>query len=160
MPIIGATRSLVCTGVLISVGAVGAAFGCSSNAEHSASGAGAGAGASSADTVTWCAAYQIINCVCQQCHQDPPLHGASVPLLTYADTQVPFPEAPTRKVWEEMQTVIRDHSMPYTGDKTIMPLVQPLTDEQYDTMLTWLNEGAHDEGGQACPQTCAWSKGQ
>ncbi|MEO7034279.1 MAG: hypothetical protein ABI548_10320 [Polyangiaceae bacterium] len=159
MPIIGATHSRVWT-VLIFVGALGAASGCGSSVEPSATDGDAGAGASGADAVTWCAAYQIINCVCQQCHQDPPLHGAPIPLLTYADTQVPVTEASTKKVWEEMQTVIRDYSMPYTGDKTIMPLVQPLNDEQYDTMLTWLNEGAHDKGGQDCPQTCDWSKGQ
>jgi hypothetical protein len=64
-----------------------------------------------------------------------------------------------KRVWQEMQIVIADRSMPYTGDMTIMPPVQPLTDEQQNTLLTWLAEGAHDEGGQACPMTCDWSKG-
>ncbi|MEO8902798.1 MAG: hypothetical protein ABI627_14840 [Polyangiaceae bacterium] len=110
--------------------------------------------------MTWCEAYKIINCSCQQCHQNPPLNGAPIPLMTYADTQAPFP-APTseEKVWQNMQSVVRLRFMPYTADATVMPPVKPLTEAQYDTLLAWLAQGAHAEGGRDCPQTCDWAKG-
>jgi hypothetical protein len=110
--------------------------------------------------VPWCAAYQIINCVCQQCHQNPPLHGAPIPLMTYADTQAPFPPtSKTNLVWQTMQGVVSTRFMPYQGDKTVMPVVLPLDDDDYDTLLSWLAQGATDLGGQDCPMTCDWSKG-
>ena len=110
--------------------------------------------------VPWCAAYQIINCVCQQCHQNPPLNGAPIPLMTYADTQAPFPLATSKNhVWQTMQNVVSTRFMPYMGDKTVMPVVLPLDDDDYDTLLSWLAQGAVDLGGQDCPMTCDWSKG-
>jgi hypothetical protein len=145
-------RSLWC---LIVVAAITAAcVGCSSSNSDTTSVDDGGAG-----PVKWCDAYKILNCSCQQCHQDPPLHGAPIPLMTYADTQAPFP-SPTadRKVWQEMQTVISTGFMPFTGDSAVMPPVQPLTDDQQTTLLSWLAQGAHDEGGQDCPNTCDWSK--
>ena len=79
--------------------------------------------------------------------------------MTYADTQAPFPNATsTGTVWQEMQVVIGNRFMPYTGDNTVMPPVQPLTDEQQATILAWLAQGATDEGGQTCTMTCDWSK--
>ncbi|HTA91685.1 MAG TPA: hypothetical protein VK745_19010 [Polyangiaceae bacterium] len=110
--------------------------------------------------VPWCAAYHIINCVCQQCHQNPPLNGAPIPLMTYADTQAPFPFATSKGlVWQTMQTVVATRFMPYLGDKTVMPPVLPLSDDDYDTLLSWLAQGAVDLGGQDCPMECDWSKG-
>jgi hypothetical protein len=79
--------------------------------------------------------------------------------MTYADTQAPFPNATsTGTVWQEMQGVLGNRFMPYTGDNTVMPPVQPLTDEQQATILAWLAQGATDEGGQTCTMTCDWSK--
>lgn len=108
--------------------------------------------------VPWCAAYHIINCVCQQCHQNPPLHGAPIPLMTYEDTQAPFPTS-TSPVWQTMQTVVSTRFMPYTADKTIMPTVLPLDSDDYDTLLSWLGQGATPLGGTDCPMDCDWSKG-
>jgi len=117
--------------------------------------------ASLSDTpVPWCAAYHIINCVCQQCHQNPPIHGAPIPLMTFADTQAPFPPSSTKnKVWQTMQDAVSTRFMPYTGDKTVLPPVQPLSDADYDTLLSWFAQGATDLGGQDCPMECDWSKG-
>jgi hypothetical protein len=123
-------------------------------------GSGGAAGAQANELVPWCAAYEIINCVCQQCHQNPPLHGAPLPLVTYANTQAPYPAAaPTKKVWQEMQAVITSRFMPFMGDLTVMPPVQPLSDSQRATMLSWLAQGALDTGGQDCAMTCDWSQG-
>jgi hypothetical protein len=117
--------------------------------------------ASLSDTpVPWCDAYRIINCVCQQCHQNPPIHGAPIPLMTFADTQAPYPPSSTKtKVWQTMQDAVSTRFMPYTGDKTVMPPVKPLSDHDYDTLLSWFAQGATDLGGQDCPMECDWSKG-
>jgi hypothetical protein len=127
----------------------------------SSDGVGAG-GATGSELVPWCAAYKIINCVCQQCHQDPPINGATLPLVTYADTQGQYLNPATKKtVWQEMQKVIAERFMPYTGptDPPVMPPVKPLTDEQQATMLNWLGQGALDTGGTDCPMTCDWTHG-
>ena len=125
-----------------------------------AAGAGGAAGAAGGDLVPWCAAYKIINCVCQQCHQDPPVNGAPLSLVSYDDTQGQYAGTVVKKtVWQEMQKVITSRFMPYMGDPTVMPPVKPLTDEQQATMLTWLAQGALDTGGQDCPMTCDWSQG-
>lgn len=82
-----------------------------------------------------------------------------MPLLTYENTQVGFPRPTSEAVWKKMQRAVTSNFMPYMGDKTVMPPVKPLTAEQKDTLLTWLSEGAHDEGGTDCPKTCDWSDG-
>ena len=124
-----------------------------------AAGAGAAAGAQGSP-VPWCDAYKIINCVCQQCHRDPTLNGAAMPLMTYEDTQAPFP-LPTSStlVWEKMQVAVKSRVMPETGNSSVVPAVKPLTDAQQNTLLNWLAQGALDEGGSNCPMTCDWSKG-
>jgi hypothetical protein len=109
--------------------------------------------------VPWCDAYRVINCVCQQCHQDPTLNGAAMPLLTYENTQTGYPSTTSEAVWKKMQRALTSGFMPYVGGPTAMPKVKPLTAEQKDTVLTWLSEGAHDEGGTDCPKTCDWSDG-
>ena len=121
---------------------------------------GGAAGAPSAGPVLWCDAFKVINCVCQQCHQNPPLNGAPIPLMTYEDTQPPFPfPSSTNRVWQKMQMDVSTKAMPFMGDPSILPTVKPLTDEQFNTLLTWLAEGAHDEGGTECTPTCDWSDG-
>jgi len=125
-----------------------------------AAGAGGASGAPGGELVPWCAAYKIINCVCQQCHQDPPVNRAPLKLITYDDTQGQYLGSVVKKtVWQEMQKVITSRFMPYMGDPTVMPPVKPLTDEQQATMLTWLSQGALDTGGQDCPKTCDWTQG-
>ena len=118
---------------------------------------GGGAGTQSSALVPWCDAYKIVNCVCQQCHQNPTLNGAAMPLMTYEDTQAPYPTAASSKlVWQAMQTAVASRSMPETGNPSVMPPVKPLTNAQRDTLLEWLAQGAHDEGGRDCPSTCSW----
>ena len=115
------------------------------------------AGAQSAELVPWCDAYKVINCVCQQCHQNPTLNGAAMPLMTYEDTQAPFPLATSSTlVWQRMQVAIRSGSMPETSNPSVEPPVKPLSDAQRSTLLDWLAQGAHDEGGSDCPKSCAW----
>ena len=114
------------------------------------------AGALPTGPVPWCDAYRILNCVCQQCHQAPPLNGAPFPLLSYDDTQARYPFKSSKPIWQQMQTVVGNGFMPYQGDPTVMPAVQPLPAPQKATLLAWLAEGALPEGGTDCPKTCEW----
>lgn len=114
------------------------------------------AGALPTGPVPWCDAYRILDCVCQQCHQAPPLNGAPFPLLTYDNTQAHYPFASSKPIWQQMQTVVGNGFMPYQGDPTVMPPVQPLPAAQKATLLKWLTEGALPEGGTDCPKTCEW----
>ena len=80
------------------------------------------------------------------------LNGAAMPLMTYEDTQAPFPSATSSSlVWQRMQVAIRSGSMPETSNPAVVPAVKPLTDAQRSTLLEWLAQGAHDEGGQELP---------
>ncbi len=38
-----------------------------------------------------CEVFEVVHSVCHKCHINPPQNGAPFPLLTYADTQQPFP---------------------------------------------------------------------
>ncbi|MEI9950076.1 MAG: hypothetical protein WDO74_14170 [Pseudomonadota bacterium] len=126
------------------------------NAGSGASDAGAG-GAGVGGLVPWCEAYKIVNCVCQQCHQNPTRYGAAMPLMTYEDTQLPFPSATSSTfVWQKMRTAVGSGFMPETSNPSVVPAVQPLTDAQRDTLLDWLDQGAHDLGGRTCPTGCNW----
>jgi hypothetical protein len=130
------------------------------NAGASNAGAAGAAGGQSGVPVPWCDAYKIINCVCQQCHQDPMLNGAAMPLMTYEDTQAPFPLATSSTfVWQKMEVAVRSRVMPETSNPSVVPAVEPLTDAQRNTLLGWLAQGAHAEGGRNCPMACDWSKG-
>jgi len=120
-------------------------------------GSGAGGGAS-ATLVPWCDAYKIVNCVCQQCHQNPTRNGAAMPLMTFEDTQAHYPASSSTFVWERMEEAVTNRSMPETGDPSVDPPVSPLTDAQRATLLAWLAQGAHAEGGLDCQATCDWSK--
>jgi hypothetical protein len=120
---------------------------------------GGAAGSQSGGLVAWCDAYQVVNCVCQQCHQNPTLNGAAMPLLSYEDTQVPFPLSTSASlVWHRMQAAVRSGSMPETSNPSVVPAVKPLTEAQRRTLLDWFDQGARDEGGRDCPTTCDWKR--
>lgn len=120
---------------------------------------GGAPGGATGELVPWCDAYKIVNCVCQQCHQNPTLNGAAMPLMTYEDTQAPFPTATSSTlVWQKMQTAVASGLMPETGNPSVVPAVKPLSSAQRSTLLNWLAQGAHDEGGRDCPMTCDWGK--
>jgi hypothetical protein len=119
---------------------------------------GGAAGSLGVGLVPWCDAYKVVNCVCQQCHQDPTVNGAVMPLMTYEDTQAPFPLATSATlVWQRMQAAVKSGSMPETSNPSVVPPVEPLTEAERQTLLDWFAQGAHDEGGRDCPMTCDWT---
>ncbi|HEY2405745.1 MAG TPA: hypothetical protein VGI10_07075 [Polyangiaceae bacterium] len=111
--------------------------------------------------VLWCDVYQVLNTVCQQCHHDPPINGAPITLLSYADTQAPL--GTHFKVWEIMKSVVADNEMPYMGSApdggVIVPIVRPLTFDEKSTLMSWLAQGATNLGGENCPMVYDWAAG-
>ena len=94
-------------------------------------------------TPTFCDVAPILKSKCQRCHQDPPLHSAPFPLVTYADTQADAAtaSAPSRKRYEQMRVVIENDIMP-DRSQSLDPPVSPLSCEEKETLLTWLRKGA------------------
>lgn len=141
----------------LSAGEAGS-FGSAESGNGGTGAAGVGGGGPSG-LVQWCDAFRVINCACQQCHQNPPLNGAPIPLMTYEDTQAPYPlSTSTKRTWQEMQASVSNGSMPFTADKSIVPAVKPLTTEQRATLLDWFAQGAHAEGGTDCHAACDWAQ--
>jgi hypothetical protein len=97
--------------------------------------------------VAFCQAEKVLHEVCQRCHQNPPLHGAPFPLVTYQDTQEPF--GPGKLRWQRMEEVVESGFMPLRG-LLMDPPVEPLTCEQKSTLLGWLAQCAQPEGGTDC----------
>lgn len=120
-------------------------------------GGGAGglgsAGAASNGPIAWCDALQVIETKCQRCHQEPPKNGAPMPLLTYEDTQAEW--TLTKAVHHVMLDAVTRGFMPYVElndpPNSLMPPVEPLTDEEKAALLAWLMQGALPEGGTDCP---------
>jgi hypothetical protein len=113
----------------------------------------AGAGGAG-ELIRFCEALTVIRAKCQRCHQQPPLNGAPVPFLTYDDTQAPYGSSEF-KYFEVMLPAVEEGRMPYVAlnspPTSIMPPVEPLTDEEKATLVGWLMQGARPEGGTACP---------
>jgi hypothetical protein len=113
----------------------------------------AGAGGTG-DLISFCDALTVIRAKCQRCHQDPPRNGAPVPFLTYADTQAQYGTSEF-KYSDAMLLAVDEGRMPYVAlnnpPTSIMPPVEPLTDDEKATLLGWLRQGALPEGGTDCP---------
>jgi hypothetical protein len=111
--------------------------------------------AGAAGAVPFCAALQVVRDKCQRCHTDPPKDGAPVPFLTYDDFQRPYGSSGSRKYWEAAADAVERDIMPYLAlnepPTSLMPPVEPLTDDEKATLLGWLQQGAPAEGGTDCP---------
>jgi hypothetical protein len=94
-----------------------------------------------------CDVAAVIGSVCHRCHSDMPeqraLTGPFI-LSTWADTQQTYLAKP---VWQRMREAIATNFMPLMADPQLSPPVRPLTPEQKDTMLGWLDAGAVPEDG-------------
>jgi hypothetical protein len=114
----------------------------------------AGSGGTSAESIPFCDALAVIRAKCQRCHQAPPLHGAPVPFLTYADTQAPYGTSEF-KYTDVMLPAVEAGRMPsleLNGPPTnLMPPVEPLTAVEKETLVGWLRQGGLPQGGTDCP---------
>jgi hypothetical protein len=144
------TRSLAAA-LLASVTVAGCASDPGPNGNSGGSGVG---GAPTSGGVAFCAALTVIRSKCQRCHQSPPQHGAPTPLLTYEDTQARY--YTTDQKWSDaMAGAVARGTMPDLAQNdpptSLMPPIEPLTDEEKATLLDWLEQGALPEGGTDCP---------
>jgi hypothetical protein len=80
---------------------------------------------------------------CGDCHGEQPSFGAPMPLVTYADLQVPSPTDPTKKVYEVVATRIDTTSQP-------MPPDGDITDAERTILLDWIAAGAPEDTTADC----------
>jgi hypothetical protein len=83
-----------------------------------------------------CEVAKVLAAKCQTCHKQPPIFGAPMPLLSFADTQASAPSG-MGMVWESMKSKIAKGLMPPPTTPT-----GPLTDAEKATLTAWLNAGA------------------
>lgn len=93
-----------------------------------------------------CAVADALAAACGDCHGEVPSFGAPMPLVTFADFQVPALTDPTRKVHalvaERLVTDVKP--MPPTGD---------ITEEQRTVLLDWIAAGALEDPTADCDGT-------
>jgi len=93
-----------------------------------------------------CDVGTVIQNRCQECHQDPPLHGAHFSLLRFEDTQQPFGVAGMLR-WQRMAQVIEPDAIPH------MPYQDAgqLTVDELETLRNWFKSCAPPAPeGQGC----------
>jgi hypothetical protein len=74
----------------------------------------------------------VMSAKCQPCHQNPPLHDAPFPLLTYADVHSLFEE--TIPKYQEMHALIQPSGSPHMPFGT----APQLTATEFTTLDDWL----------------------
>jgi hypothetical protein len=93
-----------------------------------------------------CEIEAILTSKCQRCHQDPPRNDAPFPLLTWSDTRRSYG---VQLVYQAMLPAIESDFMPLT-EIELDPPVQPLTANEKETLLDWLEGGAEPVHARAC----------
>jgi hypothetical protein len=131
-----------------------AVIGCGNDSGARGDSEGTSTGGSASGGVPFCEALTVIRDKCQRCHQSPPEHGAPVPFMTYEDTQAHY--YTTDRKWSDAMVgaVARDIMPDVTQNEpplSLMPPVEPLTEDEKTTLLDWLAQGAKPEGGTDCP---------
>jgi hypothetical protein len=95
-----------------------------------------------------CDVERVLVTRCQSCHQRPPLYGAPMPLVTFADAMATAPAAGTQ-VWRAMRAKVAAGLMPPGGSPG-----GPLTAAETATLMSWLDAGAPaDPRSAACGAT-------
>jgi hypothetical protein len=82
-----------------------------------------------------CAVDDVLSRKCRMCHQNPPLYGAPMPLLTWDDLHGPARSTPSKKVFELVSTRIHSPTRP-------MPPMGPLGDADMRPLDEWIAAGA------------------
>ena len=110
-------------------------------------------GADSEALIPFCDALTVVRAKCQRCHTDPTENGAPVPFLTFEDFHaIYFADV---KWWQRAVQVVESDYMPYVAlndpPTSLMPPVEPLTEDEKATLMGWFMQGALPEGGTECP---------
>ena len=93
-----------------------------------------------------CEIEAILKSKCQRCHQDPPQNYAPFPLIVWSDTRRSYG---VQLVYQAMLPAIESDFMPYT-ELELDPPVQPLTNDEKETLLDWLEAGAEPVEARVC----------
>jgi hypothetical protein len=115
-----------------SVGAGGGGGAATGGGSATAGGSGGSAGTGTLP----CDVGAILQGTCSECHQSPPLFGAPMPLLTWADTHADSAQFPGQKIYQRMAVRVT---------ATTSPMPQPprtLTQQQISTITAWAAAGA------------------
>jgi len=91
-----------------------------------------------------CDVGAIVQSSCLECHQNPPLFGAPMPLVTWADTQADSAQFPGQKVHERMAARV---------SATVRPMPQAprtLTAQQIAAITAWSSAGAPKNAMGSC----------
>jgi len=92
-----------------------------------------------------CEVEDALDSHCLECHTNPPLFGAPMPLVTRADLLAPSISAPSRPVYELVAERIHDTSLP------MPPGGRPLPDADRAVLTAWAMAGAPEAtAGQMC----------
>jgi len=96
---------------------------------------------------TWCRVQAILALKCQRCHGPPSQHGAPFALASYDDTQAHDKKGKLR--YERIAEVVDERSMPPQFLK-LEPPVEPLADDERETLLSWCAQGGLLTGRADC----------
>ncbi len=91
-----------------------------------------------------CDVGAIVQSSCIECHQNPPLFGAPMPLVTWADTQAESAQFPGQKIHQRMAARV---------SATVRPMPQAprtLTAEQIAAITAWSSAGAPKNAAGMC----------
>jgi hypothetical protein len=94
-----------------------------------------------------CDVDAVLGAVCQKCHASPPIEGAPISLVTYADTQAPYTSEPLydgTATWKVIGDQLSAGLMPQA----------PVTISAADraVLLDWVGHGAPPApSGTTCP---------
>ena len=140
------TLVVVLVGVACSPG-VGGNTGGGSGSTGGGSGTGGGASGTGGGTVNAgqlpCDVAAVLTGSCTECHSNPPVFGAPMPLVTYADTQANSPLFPGQKIHQRMAARV-------TAAERPMPQApRTLTTTQRSALVDWSAAGA-PEGTSMC----------
>jgi cytochrome c551/c552 len=108
----------------------------SSGAPTGGGGAG-GVGGGGASSALPCDVEAVLSTSCWQCHSNPPVYGAPIPLRTHADLQAASAVDPSKKVYERVGARIHDAAAPMP-----QPPNKALSDADLKTLDDWIASGA------------------
>jgi hypothetical protein len=96
-----------------------------------------------------CEIEAVLKAKCHTCHVMPPINGAPMSLLTWADTQNLASGSTTIKIWQQASTYVASGYMPFITSPT-----GPLSDAEKAILLPGLQDGA-PPATRACTGTDA-----
>lgn len=94
-----------------------------------------------------CEVARVLETKCQLCHGTMPDFGASISLVTFADTQAPAPSHPASKVWEVMRQRVHATTAPMPPNG--QPALTLGTGGELGILDAWFAAGAPAQAG-AC----------